>query len=142
MNSQRGATAIEFALIASIFLMLVIGILECARLMMQINTVAAVSQILARAASVCDVKKVNQVSFLNQLMPGLPAELISVEYLPSGCDTTNCQWVQVKTQIGISLDSVNPFINSSLSWPALIFTLPRESLSHSASYAMNPLCSW
>jgi Flp pilus assembly pilin Flp len=142
MNSQRGATAIEFALIASIFLMLVIGMLECARLMMQINTVAAVSQILARSASVCDVKKINVASVLNQFMPGLPAELLSVDYLPSGCDTTNCQWVQVKTQIGIPLNSLNPFFSSSLNWPALIFTLPRESLSHSASDSMNPVCSW
>jgi len=140
MKSQIGATAMEFALLASLFLTLLIGTLEFARLMMQINTVAAVSQMLARAASKCDVGSVNAASGLNQFMPGLPTKLLSVEYLPVGCGASDCQWVQVKTLPGISLNSTNPFFSSSLSWPVLTVTQPRESLNSSYSAALNLLC--
>jgi hypothetical protein len=140
MKSQIGATAIEFALLAGLFLMLLLGTLEFARLMMQINTVAAVSQILARAASKCDVGGVNAASALNPFMQGLPSELLSVAYLPDGCDAGDCQWVQVKILPHVPLNSANPFLSSSLSWPALTVTRPRETLNSAYSTGSDVLC--
>lgn len=140
MKSQQGTSAIEFAILASMFLMVLIGTLEFARLMMQFNAVSAMTQILARSAVVCDVGSLNADAVLHSWMPDLPDGVLNVDYLPSGCDVSNCQWVQVSTRPNFPVNSLNPFLGTSLNWPVFYSSLPRETLSSTASSSPNPLC--
>jgi len=141
-QKQIGATAVEFAWVASVFLMLVIGILEWGRILMQISAVGEESQRLARLASLCDVGAIHADSELEQFLPGLPLGLLTVNYLPEGCDASSCQWVSVSTHAGMTLESVNPFLAQTLSWPAITTSVPRESMAQSGSDLSRSVCSF
>ena len=52
---QRGVAAVEFALIASIFFMLLIGIMEMGRILFYWNTATEATRLGARLAVVCDI---------------------------------------------------------------------------------------
>ena len=54
-RAQRGSTIVEFALIASILIMLLIGIFEFGRVMFYWNTASEAIRLGARTAVVCDV---------------------------------------------------------------------------------------
>jgi len=120
--------------------MILIGSLEWARILLQINSVGAASQAIARLASVCDPGAINPNQALNDFMPGLPEGLLSLSYLPSGCDANSCQWIAVNVVPSNPLDSLNPWMGHALTWPALSTVVPRESMTSRGGSTFSSLC--
>ena len=85
-RQQAGATVIEFAIVASIFFMLLIGIAEFSRVLFYWNTAGEATRLGARIAAVCDVKDATIKARMTNLMPKLQAANIQIGYEPSGCD--------------------------------------------------------
>lgn len=84
---QRGASAVEFAFIAAIFLALLFGIIEFSRLFFNINTVQEVTRHAAREQVVRWVSATDAVRRAAVLQPGSTG---TVTY-PGAIDITNDQ---------------------------------------------------
>ncbi|RQR33394.1 pilus assembly protein [Burkholderia sp. Bp9143] len=127
---QRGATIVEFALIASILIMLLIGIFEFGRVLFYWNTATEALRLGARTAIVCDVNATGVVKRVKSLMPLLANSNVSVTYAPSGCDVSSCSFVTVSiTNVTVSM--MIPIANVAITMPPFTTTLSRESLNSS-----------
>jgi Flp pilus assembly pilin Flp len=133
---QHGATAVEFAIVAAIFLMLLIGAMEMGRLLWTWNAAAEATRLGARLAVVCDQGDADIVARMQRMLPGLPAGNVSISYVPSGCTVANCQAVTVSI-VGYQHSPVIPFVPMTLDLPTFLTRLPRESMSS----AGNPVCT-
>jgi Flp pilus assembly protein TadG len=141
---QRGAAAVEFALVAIVFFMLLIGIVEMGRVLFTWNAVAEATRYGARVAVVCPL---NDPAILNRMQKVLPTESLSTEnvsisYLPSGCSVSTCQ--QVTVSIKPESLKVTPMIPNWVGqlWvPPFTTTLPRESMLNNIDGHPNPVCT-
>lgn len=133
---QRGATAVEFAIIAAVFLMLLIGAMEMGRLLWTWNAAAEATRLGARLAVVCDPGDADIVTRMQRMLPGLPAGNVSIAYVPGGCTVANCQSVTVSI-VGYQHSLVIPFLPMTLALPPFSTRLPRESMSSTN----NPVCT-
>ncbi|CAM3303915.1 TadE/TadG family type IV pilus assembly protein [Cupriavidus taiwanensis] len=137
-SGQAGAAAIEFALVASIFFMLLIGIAEFSRVLFYWNTAGEATRLGARIAVVCDVTDTAIKDRMTLLMPLLKASNIQVAYEPSGCDAdadtarNSCRSVTVSVA-NVSVKTFIPVVPITVSLPPFTTTLPRESLDSSTS---------
>lgn len=126
--AQRGAAAVEFAIVSALFITLLIGLMEFARILFYWNTAAEAARLGARVAVVCDVGASAVQSKMISLMPQLATANIQVVYTPSGCDTGSCSLVTV-SYTGLTVNTFIPFVPISVTLPPFTTTLPRESLS-------------
>ncbi|OGA98839.1 MAG: pilus assembly protein TadG [Burkholderiales bacterium RIFCSPHIGHO2_12_FULL_61_11] len=132
---QRGVAAVEFALIALIFFMILIGVMEMSRVLFYMNTAGEVTRLGARLAVVCDVgDPIVETKMINMLNI-LTAPDISVGYNPTGCTSDTCQSVTVS--VTKSINTFIPLVPLTFTMPSFSTTLPRESLNS----ATNPVCS-
>lgn len=135
-HRQQGVAAVEFALIASVFFTLLIGIMEMGRLLFYWNTAVEATRLGARIAVVCD-KDASQIkSKMNALFPTISSSDISVSYLPDACTASTCTSVTVSIGSSVSIATYIPFVPLSLTLPQFATTLTRESMSS----ASNPVC--
>ncbi len=134
---QRGVTAIEFALVATAFFILLIGIMEMGRVLFYWNTAAEVTRLGARTAVVCDKNDADIKARMVALFPTLSTDDISVIYQPDGCTASNCELITVSVAAGTPIDTFIPFVPLSLTMPAFTTTLTRESMDSSGG---NPVC--
>ena len=135
VRKQRGAAAVEFALIAMAFFILLIGVLEMGRVLFTWNAAAEATRYGARVAAVCDINDGAILSRMQDIMPNLESANVNVSYLPSGCTVSNCQQVRVSIS-NFQVTTHIPVVSAVLSVPPFTTTLPRESLSS----AGNPVC--
>ncbi|VVE49314.1 flp pilus assembly protein TadG [Pandoraea horticolens] len=136
-HRQRGAAVVEFALVAALFITLLIGIMEFARILFYWNTAVEAARLGARVAVVCDVNAAAVKNRMTNLMPQLADANIQISYVPAGCDATSCTLVTV-SYTGLTFKTFVPFVPLSLPLPAFATTLPRESLSSATG---NNVCS-
>lgn len=137
-KGQRGAAAVEFALVAGVFFSLLIGVMEMGRLLFYWNTAAEATRLGARIAVVCDVHDGIVKTKMNALFPVIPVGKIEVAYLPNGCEADdNCAEVTVRVLPGITIDTAIPYVPLKIPMPGFATTLTRESLSS----ASNPVCT-
>lgn len=133
-HRQRGVAAVEFALIAAIFFMLLIGVMEMSRVLFYMNTAGEATRLGARLAVVCDkdspVVKTRMINMLNILT----APDINLGYSPANCTSSSCQSVTVS--VTKSINTFIPFVPLTVSMPSFSTTLPRESMNS----AKNPVC--
>lgn len=135
-SRQTGAAAVEFALVASIFFMLLIGIAEFSRVLFYWNTAGEATRLGARIAVVCDVTDTAIKDRMTLLMPLLKTSNIQVAYEPSGCDAdddtarNSCRSVTVSVA-NVSVKTLIPVVPITVSLPPFTTTLPRESLDSS-----------
>jgi hypothetical protein len=142
---QRGAAAVEFAIVAGVggFLVLLIGIMELGRVLFYLNTASEATRLGARVAVVCDSDSTAIRTRMRGMLPLLRPEDISVSYVPSGCNSSasaarnSCQYVTVGIAAGVTVDTVIPFVPVSIDLPPFATTLPRESLNSTD----NAICS-
>jgi Flp pilus assembly protein TadG len=133
--AQRGAAAVEFALVASLLFMLLFGIIEFGRVLMYWNTAAEATRLGARLAVVCSMNDAAIKTRVAALFPLLSADRLAVSYLPSGCSATTCAQVQVSiTPAPVS--TYSPFFAFAPTMPPFSTTLPRESMNSIS----NPVC--
>jgi Flp pilus assembly protein TadG len=139
-KSQRGAAAVEFALVAIVFFMLLIGIVEMGRVLFTWNAAAEATRYGARVAVVCPKDDPAILARMQKIMPALTAANVSVNYLPSGCTVASCQQVSVRIQ-NVPVTTLIPVSAATLMVPPFTTTLPRESMLNSIEGRSNPVCS-
>ena len=133
---QRGVAAVEFALIASLFFTLLIGIIEFSRVLFYWNTAAEVTRLAARTAVVCDSGSSVVKSRMENMLPLLQDSNISVAYAPTGCDSdpatarATCQSVTVSVT-NVSIATVIPVMRLRIGMPPFTTTMTRESMQTS-----------
>lgn len=136
-QKQRGVTAVEFAMVAGAFFILLIGIMEMGRVLFYWNTAAEAARLGARVAAVCDKNDADISGKMVALFPKLTPADISVDYQPAGCSAGNCELITVSIVPGKLIDTFIPFVPMSLTMPAFSTTLTRESMDSSGG---NPVC--
>ncbi|KVM89857.1 TadE/TadG family type IV pilus assembly protein [Burkholderia stagnalis] len=135
-RGQRGATVVEFALVAAIFCTMLIGICEFGRVLFYWNTASEAMRLGARTATVCDADATVIKQRITTLMPLLKASNVTLTYTPSGCDSdpttarNTCTFVTLKVT-GITVKTLIPFVKINVPMPSFTTTLPRESLMSS-----------
>lgn len=137
---QRGAAAVEFALVAIIFFMLLIGIVEMGRVLFTWNAAAEATRYGARVAVVCGFNDAAILSRMQKIMPALTAANVSVGYTPSGCSVANCQQVSVSI-VNVPVTTFIPRAAMTLMVPPFTTTLPRESMLNAIDGHSNPVCT-
>ncbi|MGF6606654.1 Flp pilus assembly protein TadG [Paraburkholderia sp. WSM4175] len=140
---QKGVAALEFALVATVFFTLLIGVMEMGRVLFYWNTAAEATRLGARVAVVCDINSGQSASNpvikdMQKLLPILQPSNVTVTYAPAGCDATSCTSVTVAIT-NVTVNTVVPFVPFNLTMPPFSTRLPRESLSSVGG--TNPTCS-
>lgn len=135
-RSQKGAAAVEFSLIAMVFFILLIGVLEMGRVLFTWNAAAEATRYGARVAAVCNMNDGAILDRMQDIMPNLEAGNVSVSYLPSGCNKSNCQQVRVSIS-NFQVTTHIPVVSAVLAVPPFTTSLPRESLDSTN----NPVCT-
>lgn len=140
-NNQKGAAAVEFALIAMVFFILLIGVVEMGRVLFTWNAATEATRYGARVAAVCDMNETAIVSRMQRIMPNLAASNVTVAYYPSGCTKSTCQLVKVSLT-NFKVTTHIPVFGTILTVPPFTTTLPRESLeSKNSADEENPVCN-
>ncbi len=137
---QRGAAAVEFALVAIVFFMLLIGIVEMGRVLFTWNAMAEATRYGARVAVVCGLDDAAILGRMQKIMPALTATNVLVSYSPSGCSVANCQQVSVSVQ-NVAVTTLIPVSSEVISMPPFTTTLPREGMLNSIDGHPNPVCT-
>jgi len=142
---QRGAAVVEFALVAMIFFVLILGIFEFGRVMFTWNSAVEATRRGARLAVVCDMNNAQIKAQMRSILPVVADGDIDITYLPNGCNADTCESVTVSIlpdgQTSAALQFYIPFLNSAWRIPAFSTTLTRESLSSGSGLDANPDCS-
>ncbi len=144
---QKGAHTVEFAIVGSLFFVLLFAVLEFGRMLLAWNTLTEATRRGARIAVVCpddaaSIVKVKNVAVFNTpdatsdtspIVPGLVRDMVTVEY-PDG-------FVRVRIS-GYQHFLLIPFIAGPLNPPDGVFvtTLPRESMGCVPD--ANGSCAW
>lgn len=122
-----GAAIVEFALVLTAFLLLLLGIIEVGRVLFTFNSAVEATRRGARIAVVTKPADFESVIVpeMQKIMPALEADNVSISYMPAGC-TTNCDYLEV----GIADYSMALVFwpLTSIAIPAFKTTLPVESL--------------
>lgn len=137
---QQGSTVVEFALIVVFFLTLLLGIMEFGRALYVWNSIGEVTRMGARLAVVCSQSSANVIRGKMEAFPSLATLAngnILINYLPAGCDQTNCKSVEVKIT-GASFTPAIPLFALTIALPDAVTTLPRESMDSAGG--TNPVC--
>jgi Flp pilus assembly pilin Flp len=134
-TTQRGAAAIEFAIVSAVFFMLLLGAIEMGRLLWTWNAAAEATRLGARMAVVCDINEPNIITRMQQRLGYLQSSNVTLTYLPAGCTDANCRSVRVSLS-DYSHHPIIPFIALSIPIPTFQTTLPREFMQS----AGNPVC--
>ena len=130
---QRGAAAVEFALVAIIFFMLLIGIVEMGRVLFTWNAAVEATRYGARVAVVCDqTNKAAILSRMQKIMPTLTDENVTVFY--------GSQQVSVSIQ-NVPVTTLIPVSAATLMVPPFTTSLPRESMMDAIDGRPNPVCT-
>jgi len=129
---QAGVTAVEFALVAVVFLTVVLGIMDFGRILFTWNAVAEATRLGARVSVVCDKNAARVLSDMQQFVPITAANLQIDWYqgnnISTSCDSTNCTGVAVSVS-GLTITPVSPLTwvgFSTLNVPGFSTYLPRE----------------
>ena len=136
MNTrQTGAATVELALVMLMFLTIVFGIMDCARLLYTWNTAHAVAREGARYAVVCaDPGRSDRVlAKMQALMPELGAANVAVMWEPAGCTAANCEAVAVSlTDLRFQWIAPLPGALGQPAWvlPGFAAWLPREMMTY------------
>lgn len=151
---QRGAAAVEFAIVSALFFILLFGIMEMGRVLYYWNTATEATRLGARIAVVCDLNDSQIKDRMQALFPILGDADIDIDYQPSGCvpyvpaggGGTACTQATVNLQVAQPVQTIIPFLPMTIPWPAFSTTLPRESLASTfppppaAGGIANPVC--
>ena len=136
---QRGVAAVEFALVAAfggLFIVL-FGVIELGRVLYMMNSANEATALGARVAIVCDMNDDRILKRMQQVMPTLTADNVSISYYPGNCtpnggtSKTACQSATVSIASGMKIDTVVPFVPLSITLPEFKTTLTREAMNSS-----------
>ncbi|WP_088958754.1 TadE/TadG family type IV pilus assembly protein [Variovorax sp. HW608] len=129
MHRQSGATTVEFALGLIVFLMLLLGITDFARMLFTWGAANEATRAGARYAVVCDDTG-NQAQVLARMQALLPQiTTINLAWIPAGCNAATCEGVTV-TITGLDYQWISPIAGAAalapIPMPTFSTFLPRE----------------
>jgi Flp pilus assembly protein TadG len=138
---QRGAAAVEMAIVSALFFALLLGAMEMSRLLWTWNAAAEATRLGARLAVVCDMNDPIIKARMAAMLPALLPAHVTVDYLDPGqavnsCSPATCKSVRV-TLAGYTHVPIIPFVPMSIAIPSFQTTLPKEFMQS----AGNPICS-
>ena len=148
MTIQTGAAMVEFAIVATLFFTLMLGITDWGRILYIWNAADEATRWGARIAVVCDKATPDQVrSKMKIWVPQLTNANISINwYDPEGtinnsCTSSTCKGVEVSIT-GLSIQPISPFTKVIMPQvPSFKTYLPRESMQAvNAAGDQNPVC--
>ncbi len=135
-RTQLGAAIVEFALVAMIFLILLIGIMEFGRWLFTLNAANEATRLGARLAVVCSIADAPDIKTkMHQIAGGIPISNMVIDYLPNGCHAGNCKTVTVRLN-GATFSPLIPLMGGNYPIPEFSTSLPRELMNS----AGNPVC--
>lgn len=142
-RSQAGTTTVEFAIIGSVVMTVLFGVIEVGRALFVMNALAEVTRRGARVATVCPVNDpagARAAVFAggdgrSAVVTGLTTGNIVIEYLDEGGSVLpdpaaafgSIRYVRARI-VGFTHQLVIPFVMPSLAMPEFATTVPRESL--------------
>ena len=140
---EQGHVAVEMAFVMSLFIMLLMGVIDVARWNVAQSSALEATRAGARVAVVCDpgAPLVSSVTLAHLVGPG-PGESmpsVDVRYDPSGCNVNTCASVTVSL-VGGSLNAISPFLPAQLPLPTASSYLTREALLSRIDGVDNPSC--
>jgi Flp pilus assembly pilin Flp len=135
-RAQRGAAAVEFAIVASLFFLILLGIIEMGRLLWTWNAAAEATRLGARMAVVCDKNDPTILVRMRGRLPALADGNITLEYFPSGCTDATCQTVRVSLT-GYTHQPIIPFLSLTIPIPSFQTTLPKEFMQSTNNAVCN-----
>ena len=141
---ERGAVAVEFALVATVFFTVLTGIVAVAHWMYTLEMISDAARVAARLAAVCNLDAPQIKKAVQNRVPQLALKdgQIRIDYLPDGCIKTDCERIRVSFTDDVTYTALSPFIGNALSMPAFTTQLLRESMeSTNTSGASNPVCA-
>ena len=133
---QRGEAIVEFALVALMFITLLLGIMEFGRWMFTLNAAGEATRWGARLATVCDLNDSRIKEKMRYILANVDDAQISITYAPANCDASNCKTVEVSI-VNATFTPLIPFFGVALPLPAFTTNLPRELMKSTG----NPVCS-
>jgi Flp pilus assembly protein TadG len=140
-NRTHGATTIEFALGLLFFLMLVLGIVDFARMLFTWSAANEATRAGARYAVVCDDtgQQALVLARMQVLLPQITAA--GVAWAPAGCTAATCEGVTVSIT-GLNYQWISPIVGVAaplIPMPGFSTYLPREIMRQDAHSAA--ICS-
>jgi Flp pilus assembly protein TadG len=149
---ERGAVAVEFALVATVLFAVLMGIIAVGHWMYTLEMVSDATRTAARMAAVCDLDDAQIKQAVQNRVPQLflTTGQIAVTYLPDGCSpqvAPICQSIQVSLT-GVTYTTLSPFIGSAMGIPAFTTQVPRETMESTHTETVggtpttytNPVC--
>ena len=130
-KNQTGSVIIEFALVAVLFLTVLLGIMDFGRILFLWNSTAEATRLGARKAVVCDLGAARVLADMQKIVPITSSNLQIDWYVGNNiqaCDSTTCSGVAVSIT-GLSITPVSPLTwigFSTLQVPGFSTYLPRE----------------
>ncbi|SFI27492.1 TadE/TadG family type IV pilus assembly protein [Nitrosomonas sp. Nm34] len=141
--NQRGAAAVQFALIASVLFTAMIGAMEMSRVLFYWNTATEATRLGARLAVVCDQNAAAIKTKMQSMLGVLNTSNITVKYVDqdgNSCSRETCRFVTVSIT-GLTVSTVIPLVPLNITMPPFTTTLPRESLTNILKDgSVNPDC--
>lgn len=144
-KQQAGTTAVEFAIVAALFLTVLLSIMDFGRILFTWNAVAEATRVGARVSVVCNIGAARVLTEMQQFVPITSANLQIDWYqdnsISSSCDSTNCTGVAVSVT-GLTITPVSPLTwigFSTLNVPGFSTYLPREIMGQDPD--SNTVCS-
>ena len=136
-RAQAGVAAVEFALVCSLLVTLIFGVMEMGRLLWTWNAAVEATRLGARLAIVCDKDDSDIKTRMISRLPVLTTGNIRVTYLnPPAADNTctslDCKAVRVSLT-GVTHTTIIPFVPLSLTLPPFNTTLRKEFMSSAAN---------
>ena len=80
-----------------IFITLLIGTMEFGRWLFTLNAANEATRLGARLAVVCSISDAPDIKTrMHQMVGGIPVSNMVIDYVPGGCDASNCKTVTVR----------------------------------------------
>lgn len=130
-KSQTGAVIVEFALVAVLFLTVLLGIMDFGRILFLWNSTAEATRLGARKSVVCDQGAARVLADMQKIVPITSSNLKIDWYVDNNiqaCDSATCSGVAVSIS-GLTITPVSPLTwigFSTLPVPGFSTYLPRE----------------
>lgn len=127
---QRGVAAVEFAIVAIVFFVLIFAIVDFGRWLFAMNAAAEATRLGARLAVVCNIDSATPKNCMRKMLPGLTDAQVAISYAPAGCTTATCASASVQIN-GMTIDRVFPVPDFTMPIGSFPTRLTRESLATS-----------
>lgn len=137
-SSQRGATAVEFALVLILFLTFTLGIIDFARMLFTWSAANEAARAGARYAVVCD-NTTNEGLVLAKMQALLPQITnINLAWNPPGCSPATCEGVEL-TIVDLDYRWISPVAGfaamAPIGMPSFSTYLTREMMGQDDNHA-------